>query len=158
MYLIAPLFTFRIAKMIRQSFRRSMRRITRTLVVEENREPLPPPPSYATVLVEINRSDHLSEAEPSSSGASRPSVASILRNSFRRAMRDTVLEGGAGSSTSVARPSMAALLRSSFRCTINDSVLESSSSQRLVDSAAPINHDSFILSSTDTIKDNQPNQ
>ncbi|KAG8315150.1 hypothetical protein J6590_076658 [Homalodisca vitripennis] len=111
----------RIAKMLRQSFRRSMRRITTALGSGEGSEPssrprlpLPPPPDYSAVLVEmhqsqgdtvvVNRTDH--------STLTADDVATILRSSIRRNVRD---------------------------------VIESSSSERLVDAAAPINEDSIVL-------------
>jgi len=81
----------RIAKMLRQSFRRSMRRIANVLgesSAPRQRPALqPPPPDYATVLVEMNQSsvplsrDHvsihvLSEPQPdvTNTGSSRQSV------------------------------------------------------------------------------------
>lgn len=99
-----------------------MRRITTALGAGETSEParqrpplpLPPPPDYTAVLVEmhqadtggviVNRTDH--------STLTADDVATILRSSIRRNARD---------------------------------VVESSSSERLVDAAAPINQDSIVL-------------
>lgn len=56
----------RIAKMLRQSFRRSVRRLANVLgegsaprqrpALQQQSSPAPPPPDYATVLVEMNQS------------------------------------------------------------------------------------------------------
>ncbi|KDR15727.1 sodium- and chloride-dependent glycine transporter 1 isoform X2 [Zootermopsis nevadensis] len=89
----------RIAKLLRQSFRRSMRRLAGAL---GDNGTLPPPPDYTAVLVEINRtlqdhSEHL--PEPSSahpvhtSTMTATDVACILRSSLRRSvMRNRDIE------------------------------------------------------------------
>ncbi|PSN55301.1 hypothetical protein C0J52_01760 [Blattella germanica] len=89
----------RIAKLLRQSFRRSVRRLTNALSDTSN-SAQPPPPDYAAVLVEINRTlqdqelqevTHDSDPTASQSSAatnrttlSAADVANILRSSFRR--------------------------------------------------------------------------
>lgn len=62
------LLIFRIAKLLRQSFRRSVRRIQNVLGPEIVQPPRPPPPDYASVLVEmnLNRSDCRENMSPSS--------------------------------------------------------------------------------------------
>ncbi|KAL1131256.1 hypothetical protein AAG570_010874 [Ranatra chinensis] len=118
----------RIAKLLRQSFRRSVRRIQSALGNSETTSntpdllaPLPPPPDYAAVLVEINQANNNETRNESgaiaatSSNLTATDVAQILRNSFRRALRDSTNIG------------------------------QSSSSQRLVEAAAPINQDLVII-------------
>ncbi|XP_054271127.1 sodium-dependent transporter bedraggled [Macrosteles quadrilineatus] len=113
----------RIAKLLRQSFRRSMRRITTAIGGESSvpsarpRLPLPPPPDYSTVLVEMHQNQHTDHSEvivnrTDHSTLTADDVATILRSSIRRP---------------------------------RDNVVESSSSERLVDAAAPINEDSIVL-------------
>lgn len=110
--------------MLRQSFRRSMRRITVALGSGEaseasTRPRLPPPPDYSAVLVEMHQSrsaDHT----------------------------DSVIVNRTDHSTLTA-DDVATILRSSIRRNIRDNVIESSSSERLVDAAAPINEDSIVL-------------
>jgi solute carrier family 6 (neurotransmitter transporter) len=81
---------FRIAKLLRQSIRRSVRRLAGAL---GDNGTLPPPPDYTAVLVEMNRTlqdDGEQLPQPSSARPVRTStmtaadVASILRSSFRR--------------------------------------------------------------------------
>jgi hypothetical protein len=83
---------FRIAKLLRQSFRRSMRRLAGAL---GDNGTLPPPPDYTAVLVEMNRTqqDHDEQLpEPSSahpvctSTMTAAGVAHILRSSLRRSV------------------------------------------------------------------------
>lgn len=93
----------RIAKLLRQSLRRSMRRITSILGESSSRSDVTrqtqvPPPDYSTVLVEMNQSTSTngSNHDRQESRTSRElatfqgstltaaDVASILRNSFRR--------------------------------------------------------------------------
>lgn len=117
--------------MLRQSFRRSIRRLTNSSGSTSNDQSntasdrQPPPPDYATVLVEINQSasgtaswdagvssnssEVFSAAQSSSPFAH---VSSLVRNSFRRAMRD--------------------------------GIAQSTSSEVLVDSQAPTNRDLII--------------
>ncbi|XP_066909040.1 sodium-dependent transporter bedraggled isoform X2 [Halyomorpha halys] len=113
----------RIAKLMRQSFRRSVRRIQTAFAggggggsgggsgsgVGEGSSSEPPPPDYDTVLVEIHQSLS-SDTGPTTSStlATVSEVASRLRSSFRRAM-------------------------------------SSQSQQCLVPSASPIHRDSIIL-------------
>lgn len=79
----------RIAKLLRQSFRRSMRRLASAL---GDNSTLPPPPDYSAVLVEMNRTPQDQDEqlpEPSSAHPARMStmtaadVAHILRSSLR---------------------------------------------------------------------------
>lgn len=81
--------------------------------------PQPPPPDYSAVLVEM----HQSQTDGQS---------------------DTVIVNRTDHSTLTA-DDVATILRSSIRRNIRDNVIESSSSERLVDAAAPINHDSIVL-------------
>jgi len=80
---------FRIAKLLRQSFRRSMRRLAGAL---GDNGTLPPPPDYSAVLVEMNRTlqGHSELPQPSSaqtaariSTMTAADVAHILRSSMR---------------------------------------------------------------------------
>jgi hypothetical protein len=94
---------FRIAKLLRQSFRRSVRRLANAL---GDSSTLPPPPDYSAVLVEMNRTpqDHSEQLpEPSSAHLARMStmtaadVAHILRSSLRHsAPRNRDIEGLVG--------------------------------------------------------------
>ncbi|XP_014258798.1 sodium- and chloride-dependent glycine transporter 1 isoform X2 [Cimex lectularius] len=126
----------RIAKFLRQSFRRSLRRITHSLnTVESGIENptvqsdtlAPPPPDYAAVLVEINQSrtpsssNQPSDIAPTTSTLTVNEVAQILRSSFRRAVRDM-------------------------------NILESTSSERLVESATPISRDRIIMNQSESDK------
>lgn len=118
---------FRIAKLMRQSFRRSVRRIQTAFgggsvgvgglsnaeSGDSTADPEPPPPDYETVLVEIHQSlspdtTSVSLGPTTSALATVSEVASRLRSSFRRAM-------------------------------------SSQSQQSLVPSASPIHRDSLIL-------------
>ncbi|KAJ4452353.1 hypothetical protein ANN_03886 [Periplaneta americana] len=94
----------RIAKLLRRSLRRSVRRLTGVLGDGSTGNSLPPPPDYAAVLVEMNRdgqsgSTAAAVPEPPGSAPStmaRPShtstmtaadVAQILRSSLRRTVQ-----------------------------------------------------------------------
>ncbi|BET01002.1 transporter [Nesidiocoris tenuis] len=92
----------RIAKMLRQSFRRSFRRLTNarddaaageasnSQAAPETTQ-RPPPPDYATVLVEINRPPSTSDVQPPDvvpQASAFSHVSTLVRNSFRRAMRN----------------------------------------------------------------------
>ncbi|KAL0275503.1 UNVERIFIED_CONTAM: hypothetical protein PYX00_003332 [Menopon gallinae] len=76
----------RIAKMLRQSFRRSVRRIQSVLGTDMQTPSRPPPPDYASVLVEMNengtRPDGVHVAEPHAYTAA--DVVQVLRCSVRR--------------------------------------------------------------------------
>lgn len=93
------------------------------------RMPLPPPPDYSAVLVEINQSL-----------ASNQSDVVITVSEVDRVRTDPIT-----SSSTLTANDVATILRSSFRRAVRDNVIESSSSERLVDAAAPINHDSIVL-------------
>lgn len=80
---------FRIAKLLRQSFRRSMRRLASAL---GDNSTLPPPPDYSAVLVEMNRPPHDHDEQVPELSSARPArmstmtaadVAHILRSSLR---------------------------------------------------------------------------
>ncbi|XP_031333439.1 sodium- and chloride-dependent GABA transporter ine isoform X1 [Photinus pyralis] len=146
----------RIAKFLRQSIRRSVRRLTSALgeSSSRNRATLPavqvPPPDYTDVLVEMNQSHtnglssvnvitdrndtnlstfgrELAEHRRSSSGVlTIADVASILRNSFRRSRVRS-----ANTMRNVVTP-----------CDSNDTSI---TAQNLVDSAAPIGETSLVL-------------
>ncbi|CAB0002652.1 unnamed protein product [Nesidiocoris tenuis] len=90
------------AKMLRQSFRRSFRRLTNARADAAAGESSnsqaapettqrPPPPDYATVLVEINRPPSTSDVQPPDvvpQASAFSHVSTLVRNSFRRAMRN----------------------------------------------------------------------
>ncbi|XP_020300581.1 uncharacterized protein LOC109864096 isoform X2 [Pseudomyrmex gracilis] len=82
----------RIAKMLRQSFRRSVRRIANVLGESSAPRPRPalqpPPPDYATVLVEMNQSGGVSRDHVAihvSPAESRPDVTNTGSNRQRSA-------------------------------------------------------------------------
>jgi hypothetical protein len=102
---------FRIAKLLRQSLRRSVRRLAGAL---GDNGTLPPPPDYTAVLVEMNGTvQDYNEQLP------EPSSAHPVRTSTMTAA------------------DVAHILRSSLRRTIR----RNRDSNRLVDGAAPIHHD-----------------
>ncbi|XP_017784559.1 PREDICTED: uncharacterized protein LOC108568137 isoform X2 [Nicrophorus vespilloides] len=145
----------RIAKLLRQSIRRSVRRIanalgessgsrTRPTTSSQVESQQPPPPDYNDVLVEMNQNQRdvaitvpdacpstlqreLATIATSSTGLTAADVACILRSSFRR--------------STVRRP------------LTNDQTLSSLSAENLVDSAAPIGETSLVLNLGDN-KDN----
>jgi solute carrier family 6 (neurotransmitter transporter) len=105
---------FRIAKLLRQSFRRSVRRLANAL---GDNSTLPPPPDYSAVLVEMNRTPHNQTEqlpEPSSAHSGRVSTMTAA--------------------------DVAHILRSSLR----HSVPRNRDSEGLVDRAAPIHHDMMV--------------
>ncbi|KAF4527278.1 hypothetical protein B566_EDAN006999 [Ephemera danica] len=75
----------RIAKLLRESIRRSMRRLaapsTSGTTAQTSAEHLPPPPDYASVLIEMRR---VSGGELPRNAMTAQEVAQILRSSFRR--------------------------------------------------------------------------
>lgn len=81
--------------------------------------PQPPPPDYSVVLVEMHQTQNTD-------------------------LSDSVIVNRTDHQTLTA-DDVATILRSSIRQNIRDNVIESSSSERLVDAAAPINHDSIVL-------------
>lgn len=146
----------RIAKFLRQSIRRSVRRIANVLgegssrqrtAVQTNQTQLPPP-DYNAVLVEMNQPqtsvnvinvqteanqstlgrELAAHARRNSGGLTIADVASILRNSFRRSRIRVAntLRRGNATSTESNNPS-------------------SLSAENLVDSAAPIGETSLVL-------------
>lgn len=129
----------RIAKLLRQSIRRSVRRITSVLGESSarDRQTQLPPPDYSTVLVEMSQSSSSngSSHERQQSRTSRElasfqgstltaaDVASILRSSFRRST-----------------------VRNMRRSRASEDVPSGSlSSQNLVDGVAPLGIDSLFL-------------
>ncbi|XP_073990606.1 sodium-dependent transporter bedraggled isoform X2 [Rhodnius prolixus] len=146
----------RIAKLLRQSFRRSMRRITNAMGNAEGSaisnstntpETLPPPPDYATVLVEINQA---LSSHTANENSDRINGVSSNDNCTTTASTSTSTTTTATSTTtSLTMNEVAQRLRSSFRRAMRDTIVESSSSQRLVESATPINCDSIIPNQTE---------
>lgn len=129
----------RIAKFLRQSIRRSVRRLANVLgessrqqQTEAPSNPQPPPPDYNAVLVEMNRTsvtdspDRRSQELAIASQASAltaADVASILRNSFRRST-----------------------VRNAFRARVlNEANTGSMSAENLVEHAAPVGETSLVL-------------
>lgn len=135
----------RIAKLLRQSFRRSCRRITNVfgngetsdVPVPRVRQMLPPPPDYSAVLVEINQA----------LATSNQNEVVISVNDANNDRTHNTAVGGESvpASSTLTASDVATILRSSFRRNVRDNVVESSSSERLVDAAAPINLDSVVL-------------
>lgn len=146
----------RIAKFLRQSIRRSVRRIANVLgegsnsrqrTVIANNQTQPPPPDYNAVLVEMNNttsnSNDIAITVPDG-------VATNTRLSTLERLRN--LE----TTSSLTAAEVASILRSSFRrstirpsnnvrnATFNDN-MASLSAQNLVDSAAPIGETSLVL-------------
>ncbi|XP_076267742.1 sodium-dependent transporter bedraggled isoform X2 [Rhynchophorus ferrugineus] len=141
----------RLAKFLRQSIRRSMRRIanvlgdagvagpsrTRPSVMQTDE---PPPPDYNSVFVEMNASsnttpvrittlERLRNLQSSPNALTAAEVASILRSSFRSSSRS---------------PSHAAR-----EATFADNSVASLSAEHLVDAAAPIGETSLVLNMGD---------
>lgn len=131
----------RIAKLLRQSLRRSMRRITTVLGGESSNRTLNngqilPPPDYSAVLVEMNQSTSSNDshgrqesrtsqelASFQGSTLTAADVASILRSSFRRST-----------------------VRNMRRSRATEEVPGGSlSNQNLVDGMAPLGIDSLFL-------------
>lgn len=142
----------RIAKFLRQSIRRSVRRIANVLgetSTSRQRPNLPaptqpPPPDYSAVLVEMSQtnSTDVSISVPDSGSPVRISTLERLRN----------IQPVPGSPTLTAAE-VASILRSSFRrsnvrirnTNFNDDSVTSLSAENLVDSAAPIGETSLVL-------------
>lgn len=126
----------RIAKFLRQSIRRSVRRIVNVLGEssssrQQTQQTQPPPPDYNAVLVEMNRSGNAVTDSPDrrsqelaiasqSSVLTAADVASILRNSFRRST-----------------------VRHAFRTRVNENNTGSMSAENLVDNVAPVGETSL---------------
>lgn len=155
----------RIAKLLRQSIRRSVRRLANVLGESSNTRqrqnappetPQPPPPDYNAVLVEMNQnvsnttvvnvdvtdSTAISCTQNNSNASvvmTAADVASILRNSFRRSARRAV--------------------NTLRRSNAIDSNLTSLSAENLVASAAPIGETSLVLEtiSNDECEDKRNN-
>lgn len=148
----------RLAKLLRQSIRRSMRRLANVLGESSNsRQPdsQPPPPDYNAVLVEMNQNEQtvvnlpsndtvdsrssferqLHNLASSSTGITAADVASILRNSFRRSTRRAINT----------------LRRNHPPETCNTSL----SAENLVASAAPIGETSLVLETIPNLCENE---
>ncbi|XP_075227667.1 sodium-dependent transporter bedraggled isoform X2 [Lycorma delicatula] len=129
----------RIARMLRQSFRRSVRRLHNAFnpgtsssnMTENNNEidnerwpqqqndsQIQPPPEYSTVLVEMNSNASVMDRDNNTNSGNTSRISELTANQ------------------------VATLLRSSFRRAM---VTESSSSEHLVNAVAPINQDSVII-------------
>lgn len=153
------LFLDRIAKLLRQSFRRSVIRIAHVLGSNDATSPstsasnvpptfqrqLPPPPDYSTVLVEINQS----RGNNIPAAVVNPSQIIIQTENIQRCVNEN------SSSSALTAQDVANILRSSLRRnkTLPARALDSrnnlieqecSSIQCLVDSATPINRDSIV--------------
>ncbi|CAG9825106.1 unnamed protein product [Phaedon cochleariae] len=142
----------RLAKLLRQSIRRSVRRIANALGESSSnrqRAPvLPPPPDYNAVLVEMNGSRASTVDESAQAGCSaRLSTLERLRN----------LES---SVTALTAAEVASILRSSFRrSTVNarnnarmgnfSDAMTSLSARNLIESAAPIGEMSLVMDQLD---------
>ncbi|KAK9736610.1 Sodium:neurotransmitter symporter family [Popillia japonica] len=165
----------RIAKLLRQSIRRSVRRIANALGessssrqranAQQNSEvlPPPPPPDYNAVLVEMNQSTTSSQ----NASDSVDHVVISVTNSSNAANN----QGGGGDTTysgGFTAAHVANILRNSFRSTaraantlrrsINDNH-GSLSAENLVESAAPIGETSLVLehlSNSDDLNENKP--
>lgn len=147
----------RIAKFLRQSIRRSVRRIANVLGegTSSRRAPVPstaqtqthiPPPDYNAVLVEMNNTTNTSDVS-----VTIPDGATNVRISTLERLRNLQ-----ASPTALTAAEVASILRSSFRrstvrrnnnirnATFNDN-MASLSAQNLVDSAAPIGETSLVM-------------
>lgn len=133
----------RIAKLLRQSIRRSMRRITSVLGESSNRSnqdptrTILPPPDYNAVLVEMNGTSHERQESRTSrelasfqgSTLTAADVASILRSSFRRSTIRTLRRNNQETNTN----------------TTEDVPGGSISNENLVEGVASIGRDSLFL-------------
>lgn len=144
----------RIAKFLRQSIRRSVRRLANVLGESSTTrqrgtlptQPQPPPPDYNTVLVELGQA-HFTDVSISIPDASTNSTP--VRISTLERLRN--IQPTPGSPTLTAAE-VASILRSSFRRStirtmrnFNDDSTASLSAENLVDSAAPIGETSLVL-------------
>lgn len=137
----------RIAKFLRQSIRRSVRRLANVLGEssssrqQNETQTQPPPPDYNAVLVEMNRSTVTDSPDrrtqelaiaSQSSALTAADVASILRNSFRRST-----------------------VRNAFRSRVlnENNNTGSMSAENLVDNVAPVGETSLVLEQRTTEED-----
>lgn len=145
----------RLAKFLRQSIRRSVRRLANVLGEGSSSrsrvqtQSQPPPPDYNAVLVEMNQTDYPSTTNLATFPPPRLSTLERLRN----------LQPTPGSPT-ITAAEVASILRSSFRrsgirgraSSTNNAAgsdnLGSLSAENLVDSAAPIGETSLVLELT----------
>lgn len=147
----------RLAKFLRQSIRRSVRRIANVLGEASSSrsrvqtQSQPPPPDYNAVLVEMNQTDYPSSTNSTSTTLPPPRITTLerLRN----------IQHTPGSPTLTAAE-VASILRNSFRRsgirgranTSNNAAvsenLGSLSAENLVDSVAPIGETSLVLELT----------
>ncbi|KRT81976.1 hypothetical protein AMK59_6103 [Oryctes borbonicus] len=158
----------RIAKLLRQSIRRSVRRITNALGessssrqranAHQNSEilPPPPPPDYNAVLVEMNQSPiNLQNFNSSNGDHIVISVTDSSNTLHHQSNGNSIHETAC--TTGLTAAHVANILRNSFRRStaiaantlrrsINDSGHHGSlSAENLVDSAAPIGETSLVL-------------
>ncbi|GLG97785.1 Sodium-dependent nutrient amino acid transporter 1 [Gryllus bimaculatus] len=150
----------RIAKLLRQSFRRSMRRITNVLSdnsegnasprTQRGRAPLPPPPDYAAVLVEINQAlehrdqntlDSMNVTINLDQGSSRTGVDTRVSGNTGQASHTRTL--GDNRMSTLTAADVAHILRSSLRRTLRHSIPRGDGNEQLVHGAAPINQDTL---------------
>ncbi|KAL3277125.1 hypothetical protein HHI36_012481 [Cryptolaemus montrouzieri] len=153
----------RIAKFLRQSIRRSVRRLANVLGESSNvrqRAAIPqtqlPPPDYSTVLVEMNQTINTITDTPITV-VDGPIPSSSARISTLERLR--TLQPLTGSAITAAE--VACILRSSFRRStirrnrnavrnevdnqFTDNSIASLSAENLIDSAAPIGESSLVL-------------
>ncbi|GJQ74572.1 hypothetical protein Trydic_g21433 [Trypoxylus dichotomus] len=172
----------RIAKLLRQSIRRSVRRIASVLgessssrqraSTQQNSEtlPPPPPPDYNAVLVEMNQSTTNAQSTNTSNGdhiviSVTDSSNTIHNQSNGNSVNETACTRG------LTAAHVANILRNSFRRStaaaantlrrsINDNAHHGSlSAENLVDSAAPIGETSLVLdhlTNSGDVNENKP--
>lgn len=149
----------RIAKLLRQSFRRSMRRISSAIGdnsegirnlsrgTSRGRASIAPPPDYAAVLVEINQaleqrdqsirsptniSINIDQGCVRTNSQHIPSIAGLSSNS--RALGDNRM-------STLTAADVAHILRSSLRRTLHQGAGRRDGNEHLVHGAVPINQD-----------------
>ncbi|XP_066999497.2 sodium-dependent transporter bedraggled [Anabrus simplex] len=158
----------RIAKLLRQSFRRSMRRITSVLGDNSEsfgssspgtRPPLPPPPDYAAVLVEINQALESRDRRNSERNRSvaisvtdvdsiRTSTVSTNSNTTGQTLPNSRHPSDTRMSTLTAAD-VAHILRSSLRRTLRHGSMRGDGNEQLVHGAAPISNEPQAKSEQD---------
>lgn len=152
----------RIAKFLRQSLRRSVRRLANVLGESSNVRPRAPitqtqvpPPDYSAVLVEMNQSASTITDIPITV-IDVPAPSNNVRLSTLERLR--TLQPSQGSSA-ITAAEVACILRSSFRRStvrrnrvgedlesqFTDNSIASLSAENLIDSAAPIGETSLVL-------------
>lgn len=157
----------RIAKFLRQSIRRSVRRIANVLGEssssrQQNEVPTaqvqPPPPDYNAVLVEMNQTSGRVNSQVSINVTELAALAPVARQEELRGLdRRTQELAIASMSSPLTAADVASILRSSFRRStvrsasnfrgrvLQESNTGSMSAENLVDSAAPIGETSLVM-------------